>query len=330
MYLQSKTLSVTERMRFMFLEFDLYINKDIIEVDGKTFKLGELTCDILNIKPDEYDELRALMKKIEKAPTKKDVKELHDLLKKRKIFSVIDTYANVRLAKKYVQIVGDIYAFNQTMFWFIQEKLMKMDKISETKLANELWDFYHHPRLHKMMVNYVSSDFNFNYFDDVKVKYMPRELPHNKKNCAIYEIFTIENFQTFLKIDFMRALTIGHSYRRCRNCGDIFLITHCYKTDYCDKPLKDNPKRTCRQQGAKNIAKEKADNNPILQTYNKAYRRFNADKHRGHISVEDWKNVTAKLRDLRDMATMGKYRDDEFEKITQSEVLYSELGIIKK
>ncbi len=71
--------------------------------------------------------MRNLSKKIEKAPTQKDVQELHDLLKKLKIFSLIDTYVDLSLAEKYVQIVGDIYAFNQTIFWFIKERLMKLN-----------------------------------------------------------------------------------------------------------------------------------------------------------------------------------------------------------
>lgn len=313
----------------MFFEFDVYINKDKIEVSGQEFKLGELTCDILNIKPDEYSDMSDLAKQIKKSPQKADVQKLYNLLKKRKLFNLIDTYCDVMFAEKYVSIVGDIYAFNQTIFWFIQERLMKMDKLSPTEYANELWNFYTHPRINKMMVNYLSCEFNFNFFDEVKVKYMPRVLPDDKRNCAIYEIFTIDKLQTFLKMDFMKALSVGHSYRRCKNCNDIFMITQYYKTDYCDKPLKDNPTRTCRQQGAKNIAKEKAENNPIIQTYNKAYRRINADKHRENITASDWERVKERLVDLRDMAMTGKYRDDEFEEITQSKVLYAELGIEK-
>ncbi len=66
-----------------------------------------------------------LSKKIEKTPTQKDVTELHNLLKKLKIFALIETSGDVSFAKKYVKIVGDIYAFNQTIFWFIKERLMK-------------------------------------------------------------------------------------------------------------------------------------------------------------------------------------------------------------
>ena len=133
----------------MFYEFDIYINKDTIEVGGEIFKLGELTCDILNIKPDEYSDMSDLAKQIEKAPTQEDVQKLYDLLSKRKLFNLIDTYPDVIFSEKYVSIVGDIYAFNQTMSWFIKDRLMKMDKLSPTEYANELWNFYTHPRLEK-------------------------------------------------------------------------------------------------------------------------------------------------------------------------------------
>ena len=91
--------------------------------------------------------------------------------------------------------------------------------------------------------------------------------------------------------------------------------------------MADNPKRTCRQQGAKNIAKEKAKNNPVLQCHNRAYRRITADKRRGNITEIDWRRAKQRLADLRDMATSGRLRDVEIERLTSSDELYAYLGI---
>ncbi len=250
---------------------------------GQSFPLGELTADILNITPEEFDQLYALSGNLGKGKDQEAIMEgIYALLKERLLFQLL-TAEGVRWnANKFREIVGDIYSFNQTMFWFIDRFLMHLKKLDPENHAAALYDFYTDPHLDKMMVNFFCDPMHsFSLFDNIEVHFIPMEVPGKPDNYAVYEVYSSETIQGFLKMDFMKAVMAGHVIRRCQNCKRFFLLTQGYKTIYCDQPLADNPRRTCRQQGAKNIAKQKAEGNPVLRSYNKAYQRITADKSRG-------------------------------------------------
>lgn len=310
---------------------DFYIHDRFIEVAGQDYLLGELSCDLLNISPTDYDGLQRLTQQLGNGQDKAIIHQLHCKLMERKLFRFVMDYNDYGTADQYRKIVSDIYSFNQTMFWFIDKGIMHLKKLDSENFAAALYDFYTHHSIHKMMVLPTgNSPHEFTLFDNIDVCYVPREIPNKPDNYAIYEVYSVNYLQAFLKIDFMKALMAGHTFRRCKNCKKFFLLTQGYKTDYCDRPLADNPKRTCRQQGAKNIAKEKAVNNPVLRTYNTAYRRITADKNRGNITPEQWVQAKRRLADLRDMATCGRLRDAELKQQTESEALYGSLGIDRK
>ncbi|MDD2956238.1 MAG: DUF6076 domain-containing protein [Oscillospiraceae bacterium] len=311
----------------MFGQFDFYIHGNQVELSGQSFLLGELTCDLLNISPTEFEEMRALMERADSEA----IRHLHNMLMSYQLFKLIAPSEAIDDADAYRHVLSDIYSFNQTMFWFIDQGLMHLHKLDSENFAAALYDFYSHPSLDKMMVNHLRNGVHsFSLFDSIDVRYVPREIPDQPDCYAIYEVYSAQYLQAFLKMDFMKALMSGHTFRRCKNCKRFFLLTQGYKTDYCDRPLAENPKRTCRQQGAKNIAKEKAKNNPVLQSYNRAYRRITADKRRGNIPETDWRRAKQRLADLRDMAISGRLRDAEMERLVRSEELYPSLGIERK
>lgn len=315
----------------MFQEFDFYIHDESIEVGGSDFLLGELTCDILNITPEEFKKIWSLTEQLKDNQKGDKLAELHAYLMKCRLFQLIGEENKIGSIKQYEQIVSDIYSFNQTMFWFIDRYIMHLKKLDSENYAAALFDFYHSSNLDKMMVNlFRDGTHAFTLFDHVNVRYEPREISGQAGNYAIYEVYSVNYLQAFLKMDFMKAIMSGHIFRRCKNCKRFFLLTRGYKTDYCDRPLADNPKRTCRQQGAKNIAKEKAQNNPVIQSYGRAYRRITADKNRGNITDMEWDMAKRKLADLRDMAVSGRMRDSEVEAEMQSEKLYRSLDINRK
>ena len=313
----------------MFERIDFYIHGNQVELAGQEFLLGELTCDLLNITSAEFLEMKTLAEQLSEREDAATLQRLHAVLMERRLFQLIAKPKRYGTREQYAQIVSDIYAFNQTMFWFIDQGLMRLKKLDSENFAAALYDFYTHPSLPKMMVMpfFDKNSRPFTVFDHISVRYVPREIPSLPDNYAIYEVYSVEYLQAFLKMDFMKALMAGHTFRRCKNCKQFFLLTQGYKTDYCDRPLAGNPKRTCRQQGAKNIAKEKAKNNPVLQCHNRAYRRITADKHRGNITETDWRRAKQRLADLRDMATSGRLRDAEMERLASSDELYAYLGI---
>lgn len=317
----------------MFDKFSFSIYDGQIEFgsdSGDIFLLGEHSTDILNISPEEYSRMRELSNQIS-AGDSDAVEELRALLLRYRLFQLVFPPGIKWPAEKYRQIVGDIYAFNQTMFWFIDRFLMHLKKLDAENYAAAHFDFYDHPGLDKMMVNHLRDGaLAFYPFDTIDVRFMPRKMSNQPDNYAIYEVYTVDTLQAFLKMDFMKAIMAGHIIRRCKNCRRFFLLTKGYHTEYCDRPLADNPSRNCRNQSAKNTAKEKAANNPIINSYNRAYQRVTADKQRGRISVEEWIKVKQAIRDLKDMAISGKYTDRELDDLLQPEKLYASMNIQRR
>ena len=315
----------------MFDKIDFRIQGNHMEVEGESFPLGELTTDILNISPDEFHKTYALYEQIGTGNDQETMQAIYALLRERRLFQLVTSQDVWWDAGKFREIVSDIYAFNQTMFWFIDRYLMHLKKLDPENYAAALFDFYTDPNLDKMMVNYIRNPMHsFTLFDHIEVRFIPIEVPGKPDNYAVYEVYSSETLQSFLKMDFMKAVMAGHVIRRCQNCKRFFLLTQGYKTIYCDRPLADNPKRTCRQQGAKNIAKQKAAGNPVLRGYNKAYQRVTADKNRGRITTEEWRAVKRALANTRDMAKAGRLSDREAEARMQPQALYQALNIMRK
>jgi hypothetical protein len=314
----------------MFDKIAFRIQGSHIEVEGQAFPLGELTADILNIMPEEFDRLYALSGNLGKGKDQEAKDGIYALLKDRRLFQLL-TVNSVRWdADKFREIVGDIYSFNQTLFWFIDRFLMQLKKLDPENYAAALYDFYTDPKLDKMMVNFFRDPMHsFTLFDNIEVRFIPMEVPGKPDNYVIYEVYSSDTLQGFLKMDFMKAVMAGHVIRRCQNCKRFFLPTQGYKTIYCDRPLTDNPKRTCRQQGAKNMAKQKAEGNPVLRGYGMAYQRITADKSRGRITEEEWGAAKRALADIRDMAKAGRLLDREAEECMDKDTLYASLHITR-
>ena len=235
----------------------------------------------------------------------------------------------MRVSSKYQQIVHDIYAFNNAMFWFIDRFVKYLDKMDKDNYAEAFYRFSLNETIkeERALPTYEERIFTVN--DTLSVQYVPRK-KQGGEGFAIYECFKVERLQSFLKLDFYRALMAGHVIRRCKNCDKFFLLTQGFHTEYCDRPIPDKPHRNCRNQGAKNIAKEKTQNNPVLRSYQQAYNRVNTDYNRRRISKDERNRARAKLVDLRDEAISGKYRDAEVDALMQPGQLYPALGIERK
>ena len=105
----------------MFSQIDFRIHDNKIEVAGQEFLLGDLTVDILSISPQKFETMHALSQ----GSNTDNLKRLHGMLMERKLFQLISD-GRTHPAEKYIEIIGDVYSFNQTMFWFIDNALMHL------------------------------------------------------------------------------------------------------------------------------------------------------------------------------------------------------------
>lgn len=95
-------------------------------------------------------------------------------------------------------------------------------------------------------------------------------------NLASYTL--MENFADFLYYEFTELLKQGLAVRRCKNCGQYFVLKSKHPTYYCDR--KQGKGRTCKQIGGKREYQNRLASDPALQEYERIYKLHHAQMER--------------------------------------------------
>lgn len=159
------------------------------------------------------------------------------------------------------------------------------------------------------------------YFSDSIQQYGHEMLPTHCHVRSSYELLSIEDGQKrlclacdfdrlrdFFYLDFFHGLANSYLPRRCDNCGRYFLLTGGKYSSYCERPLPEEPDRTCRSIGAKKRYGSKCRNDPVWLTYNRAYKTHYARYMKGKMTAEEfdlWSHYAASLRDQAADGTLG-------------------------
>ncbi len=90
--------------------------------------------------------------------------------------------------------------------------------------------------------------------------------------------------------------------------GKFFLIRGAWYYTYCDKPLVDEPNKTCRDVGSKRRYDDKCKNDPIWQTYNRAYKAHYARYMKKKMTIAQFEAWSRFASEIRDRALARGYR----------------------
>ena len=136
----------------------------------------------------------------------------------------------------------------------------------------------------------------------------------NNKPILCEEIL-FSDLQSFLFYDFWGGIKKKFIPNQCKQCGRFFLIHAGKYFSYCDTPLPDEPDKTCRDVGARRRYDDKCKNDPVWQTYNRAYKAHYARYMKKKMTVsefEEWSRFASELRDkaLAEEITFEQYYAD--------------------
>lgn len=117
----------------------------------------------------------------------------------------------------------------------------------------------------------------------------------------------IESLHEMLYFEFSEMLKQGLYVKKCKLCSRYFILQTKHETDYCDRISKG--KRTCKQVGAKKSYNERVAADPVLQKYQRVYKRYFARTANGgnpfekypdskfyNISFSEWSKIAYELR----------------------------------
>ena len=237
-----------------------------------------------------------------------------------------------RLTTAYTSIVEDIRSFNNTIYSFIGLFLSKLEKLNPSNYAAALYDFLNHPNVDKLVATPWRGTGLYTSADPVMLKFIPKPTTSGSGEFQIYEYYEAKSLQTFLKLDFYKALEAGHIIRRCEYCKRFFLLTRAYHTKYCDQPCPDKPEYTCAQVGRYTLGrKEKMKDDPKLQSLNRCFRRIDQDVSRGIITDAQRKILKKEAKHLHRQAFIRSgTTNEELEEMLRSENLYPRCGVIRR
>ena len=111
--------------------------------------------------------------------------------------------------------------------------------------------------------------------------------------------YVCNTVEQMLVLEFEKMLELDIKIKKCRNCGQYFVLKGNYKTDFCDL-VPAGETRTCQVIGAMNNYQRKMADSPALQIYNKYYKRYFARSKTGAISEEEfqeWKEQAVLKRE---------------------------------
>ena len=105
------------------------------------------------------------------------------------------------------------------------------------------------------------------------------------QQLQLYPTYKLDNV---IGIEFHKMIEHNLKIKKCRNCGQYFILKGDYVTDCCDR-IPNGEKFTCKKIVAMKTRKKKVQNNPVLREFEKAYKRMYARLTNHKISNEDFR-----------------------------------------
>lgn len=155
--------------------------------------------------------------------------------------------------------------------------------------------------------------------------YIPGRIDDNLNSDEINKIIPskslrlFENYETNINgacyLEFIKLISNNIFVRSCNNCEKYFINTGRADTLYCDR-IFDEAGRTCKDVGAMNTYRENVKNDPIMELYQKFYKKnYARTKYKSEskkISKSDFEIWSREAMAMRDKAKLGLISYDEF------------------
>ncbi len=132
------------------------------------------------------------------------------------------------------------------------------------------------------------------------------------------EAYTFDRLGAFLYVDFFRGLNRCYLPKRCENCGQYFLLPAGKYSNYCKRPLQNDPDKTCRDIGARKRYDDKCKTDPIWLAYNRAYKAHYArylKKKMTTAQFDQWSRYAVELREQAEKETLTQAEYERLLKI---------------
>ena len=103
--------------------------------------------------------------------------------------------------------------------------------------------------------------------------------------------------------------------KRCDHCGKYFMLEAGKYSSYCERPLPDDPGRSCRDVGARKKYDDKCKTDPVWLAYNRAYKAHYARYMKKKMTVPEFEEWSRQAIQWRTQAEEGKLALDVYQRM---------------
>ena len=153
-----------------------------------------------------------------------------------------------------------------------------------------------------------------------------------EKNIVAEEVYELENAEEQIRFELFKVIQNNFVINKCENCGRLFIPATTSNNPYqkgrndqkyCNNLYLDTGK-TCKEIGALNKQKEKAQESPIQAEFNREYKRMHGlhYNHQKEFKEKKFKEWSKKARELRDSYTDEQIEEFKIELQKLSDMYY--------
>ena len=216
----------------------------------------------------------------------KAVKEIFDLY-----IAVLKDFLRVKLA--YTEFL-DKYIHGESKF------------LSDTEIANRFIKYAKDSERKHDYERLISSS-------SMKMGHEVYRRPDGK--AKLCEVYAFDSLGAFLYFDFFRGLSQSYIPKRCDNCGMYFLLEAGKYSSYCERPLEDDPEKTCRDVGARKKYGDKCKTDPVWLAYNRAYKTHYARYMKKKMTIAEFEQWSRQAIEWRNQTETGELEQAEYERL---------------
>ena len=127
----------------------------------------------------------------------------------------------------------------------------------------------------------------------------------------IVELYEVNTIDDLFRFEFIKMIEHDIFIKKCKNCERFFIPKRRVDAEYCERIYGDS-QRKCSEIGATLRYERKVAENPILEAYSKAYKRFNSRTRAKKMTQTEFLNWSEQARKLRDECVAGVLPFEEF------------------
>lgn len=139
------------------------------------------------------------------------------------------------------------------------------------------------------------------------------QLGQKAEGWDIQQFTILDDIDDMLRYELVETLVRGVEFKRCKNCGMLFVPMGRSDAVYCDF-IMPGEKQPCNKIGANRQAKKKVAGDPTLKEYRSAYQRLNKRVELGYMEKEAFQAWAKEAKDRCTQCQNGDITFEEYKK----------------